>query len=226
MQQIKMDKNLPFKEPQMLGGVRFSNTILAGTTAEPPSTLAVGGRAFRRFTGEETPAEGGKINRLKKAKRWLGFTKDVINEGFNVFDKGKSRMTGMGGKKFNLIRETKGLIKKGKNLYEKNKVVKGIVDFGVNELKKNKVVRNLANKVPRILGKVEKGDVVGLVDEGMDIYDQYKGGMVYSDQLKEALNGGCGSCKGGAKKPRTGRLVKGSPEAKAFMASIRAKKNK
>ena len=216
MQQIKMDKNLPFKEPQMLGGVRFSNTILAGTTAEQPSTLAVGGRAFRRFTGEETPAEGGKINRLKKSKRWLGFTKSAINDGLDLFKKGKSIV---GGKKFNLIRETKGLIKKGKRLYEKTPVIKGIVDFGVNELKKNKVIRNLANKVPRILGKIEKGDVRGLVNEGVDIYDQYKsmGGMVYSDQLKEALNGGR-KC-GGARK---GRMVKGSAEALAFGARMKA----
>ena len=226
MQENVMHQKLPFKEPQMLGGVRASNTILAGTTAEPPTTLAVGGRAFRTFRGDESPAEGGKINRLKKAKRWLGFTKDVINEGFNIFDKGKSRM---GGKKFNLIRETKGLIKKGKNLYEKNKVVKGIVDFGVGELKKNKVIRNLANKVPRILGKIEKGDVRGLVNEGVDIYDQYKGmgGMVYSPALRDALakkprKTRVEKLDGGARKPRTGRMAKGSPEALAFGQRMKA----
>ncbi|AIW01913.1 MAG: hypothetical protein ASQ68_gp23 [Yellowstone Lake virophage 6] len=68
MQEQAMQSKLPFKEPQLLsGGVRASNSIVAGTTAEPPSTLAVGGRAFRTFTGKETPSQGG-VNRLKKAK--------------------------------------------------------------------------------------------------------------------------------------------------------------
>ena len=140
MQQDRMQENLPFKEPKMLsGGVRASNTILAGTTAEPPSTLAVGGRAFRTFTGKETPAEGGKISRIRKAKKWTEFSKGLVGDAFDIYDEAKAR-----------------------------------------------------------------------------------GGMVYSPALKKAL-GGCGSCEvGGARKPKTGRMVKGSPEALAFGAKMKA----
>jgi hypothetical protein len=145
MQEQQMQNKLPFKEPQMLsGGVRASNSIVAGTTAEPPSTLAVGGRAFRTFTGNEKPSQGG-VNRLKKANRYLDFSKKVVGDAFNIMDQSKAR-----------------------------------------------------------------------------------GGMVYSQDLKDALSG-CGDCSGGAKKPRkprTARFVKGSQEAKDFMASIRAKKAK
>ena len=95
MQEQQMERYLPFKEPKLLGGVRYSDSIVAGTSPEGPATLAVGGRAFRRFTGEETPAQGGKVNHLKKAKKWLDFSKDVVSDAFGIYDKIKERGAGM-----------------------------------------------------------------------------------------------------------------------------------
>jgi hypothetical protein len=211
MQQTKAEQNLPFKEPKMLGGVRFSNTILAGTTAEPPPTLAVGGRAFRTFTGMETPAQGGKVNRLKKSEKWLGFTKKVIGDGFDIYDQAKAR-----GGKVNRLKKaekylglTKKIISDGFDVYDMAKERGG----KVNRLKKSEKWLDFSKKV---------------VGDAFNIYDQAKarGGMVYSQSLKDAL-GGCGSCEGGAvkpRKPRVARFVKGSQEAKDHMARIRAMK--
>jgi len=182
MQEQQMQNKLPFKEPQMLsGGVRASNSIVAGTTAEPPSTLAVGGRAFRTFTGNEKPSQGG-VNRLKKANRYLDFSKKVVGDAFNIYDEAKKRGAGSG---------------------------------GVNRLKKANRYLDFSKKVV--------GDAFNIMDQS-----KARGGMVYSQDLKDALSG-CGDCSGGAKKPRkprTARFVKGSQEAKDFMASIRAKKAK
>jgi len=92
-QEINMENFLPFKQPEMLGlkllgGIRPSNTIQYGTRIEFPSTNAVGGGAFKTFTGRETPAEGGKISRYKKANKYLGFSKEVADAGFDVANKG------------------------------------------------------------------------------------------------------------------------------------------
>ena len=181
MQEQQMQARLPFKEPQQLsGGVRASNSIVAGTTAEGPSTLAVGGRAFRTFTGNEKPSQGGKISRIKKANKWLDFSKKAVGDAFDV-----ASMAGMGsGGKISRIKKANKWLDYSK----------------------------------------------GVVGDAFDIYDQAKarGGMVYSPELKQALSG-CSDCSGGAKKPRkprTARFVKGSQEAKDFMASIRAKKAK
>jgi len=181
MQEQQMQTKLPFKEPQMLsGGVRASNSIIPGTTAEPPSTLAVGGRAFRTFTGNELPSQGG-VNRLKKANRYLDFSKKAIGDAFDVYDEAKKRgalnmasMAGMG-------------------------------SGGVNRLKKANRYSDFSKKV---------------TDDAFNIYDKVKarGGMVYSQDLKDALSG-CGVKKlkeEKPKKPRTARFVKGSPEAKAW----------
>jgi len=91
LQEQQMQNKLPFKEPQMLtGGVRPSNSIVAGNSIDGVPR-AVGGRAYRRFTGEETPAEGGKINRYKKSQKWTGYAKDTIGDAFDI-----AKMAGMG----------------------------------------------------------------------------------------------------------------------------------
>ena len=180
MQEQAMQARLPFKEPQQLsGGVRASNTITPGTTAEPPSTLAVGGRAFRTFTGKELPSQGG-VNRLKKAKKWTSYAKDTVGDAFDI-----AKMAGMG-------------------------------SGGVNRLKKAKKWTSYAK------------DTVG---DAFDIAKMAGMGMVYSPELRKALDG-CGDCSGGAKKPRkprTARFAKGSAEAKAWgakMKEARMNKNK
>ena len=38
--------------------------------------------------------KGGKVNRMKKATKWLGFAKDVADTGLDLFDKVKSRVGG------------------------------------------------------------------------------------------------------------------------------------
>ena len=183
LQEQEMQSRLPFKEPQMLsGGVRASNSILAGTSVDGPSTLAVGGRAFRTFTGNEKPSEGG-VNRLKKSKRWTAYAKDTIGDAFDI-----AKMAGMG-------------------------------SGGVNRLKKSKRWTAYAK------------DTIG---DAFNIYDQAKarGGMVYSQDLKNALSE-TGNYSGGAKpkkarKPST-RFPKGSQEAKdwgAKMKEARMNKNK
>jgi hypothetical protein len=91
LQEQEMQTKLPFKEPKMLsGGVRPSNSILPGTSIEAVPRV-VGGRASRRFTGNETPAEGGKISRISKAKKWTDYSKGVVKEGFKIYDKVKER---------------------------------------------------------------------------------------------------------------------------------------
>jgi hypothetical protein len=216
MQEQAMQNKLPFKEPQMLsGGVRASNTILAGTTAEPPSTLAVGGRAFRTFTGNELPSQGG-VNRLKKANRWTKYAKDTVGDAFDI-----AKMAGMGSGGVNRLKKANRWTKYAKDtvgdafdIYDQAKS-RGAGSGGVNRLKKANRWTNYA--------KNTVGDAFNIMDQA-----KARGGMVYSQDLKDAL-GGCGDCSGGAKKPRkprTARFAKGSQEAKDFMASIRAKKNK
>jgi hypothetical protein len=210
MQQAQMDQNLPFKEPKMLGGVRFSNTILAGTTAEPPSSLAVGGRAFRTFTGNETPAQGGKINRLKKAEKWMEFSKKAVGNAFDVYDKAKER-----GGKVNRL-------KKAEKWMDFSKKAVGEA-FDVYDKAK---ARGAGKKTKKAQSWTDFSK--GVANDALGMYDAVnaRGGMVYSPALKKAL-GGCGSCEGGAKKPRkprVSRFIKGSQEAKDHMARIRAMK--
>ena len=60
----------------------------------------MGGRAYRNFTGQETPAQGGKVNRLKKAEQWSKFTRDLIPKSTRqtLTDKANSYIEGAGGK--------------------------------------------------------------------------------------------------------------------------------
>jgi ribosomal protein L20 len=236
LQEQEMQNKLPFKEPKMLGGVRASNSIIAGTSIDG-TPRAVGGGASRRFTGNETPAEGGKINRLKKANKWLEFSKGAVGDAFDL--------AGMGGK-VNRAKKaqkwldySKGVVGDALNIYDQAKA-RG----GVNRLKKaNKWLEFSKGAVGDALniydqaktrGGVNRAKKAqkwldyskGVVGDAFNIYDQAKarGGMVYSPDLQKAI--GCSDCSGGAKKPRKSRFVKGSPDAKAFMASIRAKKAK
>jgi len=240
MQQAQMDQNLPFKEPKMLGGVRFSNTILAGTTAEPPSSLAVGGRAFRTFTGNETPAQGGKVNRLKKAEKWMDFSKKAVGEAFDVYDKAKER-----GGKVNRLKKaekwmdfSKKAVGNAFDVYDKAKERGG----KVNRLKKAEKWMDFSKKAvseafdvydkakARGAGKKTKKAQSwtdfskGVANDALGMYDAVnaRGGMVYSPALKKALEG-CGKVR----KPRVARFVKGSQEAKdwgAKMKELRMKK--
>jgi hypothetical protein len=201
LQEQQMQNKLPFKEPQMLtGGVRASNSIIAGTSVDAVPR-AVGGRAYRKFTGEETPAEGGKINRLKKAKRFEGFAKDTIEDALGLYKKATGGVNRLKkAKRFEGF--AKDTIEDALGLYKK-------ATGGVNRLKKAKRFEGFAKDT---------------IEDALGLYKKATGGMVYSPDLQKALEG-CGECSGGAKK-RSGRFAKGSAEAKDFMASIRAKKIK
>ena len=214
MQEQAMQARLPFKEPQQLsGGVRASNTITPGTTAEPPSTLAVGGRAFRTFTGKELPSQGG-VNRLKKAKKWTSYAKDTVGDAFDI-----AKMAGMGSGGVNRLKKAKKWTSYAKDTvgdaFDIAKMA-GMGSGGVNRLKKAKKWTSYAK------------DTVG---DAFDIAKMAGMGMVYSPELRKALDG-CGDCSGGAKKPRkprTARFAKGSAEAKAWgakMKEARMNKNK
>jgi hypothetical protein len=221
MQEQQMQSKLPFKEPQLLsGGVRASNSIVAGTTAEGPSTLAVGGRAFRTFTGNEKPSQGGKVSRIKKANKWLDFSKKAVGDAFDV-----ASMAGMGsGGKVSRIKKankwldySKGVVGDAFDIYDQAKS-RGAGSGGVNRLKKANRYLDFSKKAV--------GDAFNIMDQA-----KARGGMVYSSELKQAL-GGCSDCSGGAKKPRkprTARFVKGSQEAKDWgekMKQARMNKNK
>jgi hypothetical protein len=97
MQEQQAAQNLPFKEPKMLGGVRASNTILSGNSIDGSTTLSVGGKAFRRFTGNETALEGGRAS-IDDAYKWKNFGKETANDAIDLFGKVKEKV-GMGRKK-------------------------------------------------------------------------------------------------------------------------------
>ena len=178
--EMEAQQKLSFKEPKLLGGVRFSNSILPGSSVEEPATLAVGGgRAYRTFTGDETPAQGGKINRLKKFKKWTGAIGDLVPKSTR------------------------------KALTER---VNREIEYGgkVNRLKKFK---NWTSAIGDLVPKSTRKALTERVNREIEY-----GGMVYSNELKKAL-GSNKKLEGGAK--RTGRLVKGSPEAKAWAEKMR-----
>jgi hypothetical protein len=250
MNQEICDTKLPFKEPQMLtGGVRSFNSILPGTTAEQPATLAVGGRAFRTFTGNETKMEGG-VNHLKKAKKWLGYAGDVAKEGFNIFDQVKSRGAGKKPTKKQML-EMEGAgfwedfgrgfkqgfsggadIATGVMTADPQKMKEGMQQITAGNLRKKRrtkkqMMEEMAGGVNH-LKKAKKwlGFAGDVAKEGFNIFDQVKSrgaGMVYSQSLKDAIGGSCGSCEGGAK---SGKMAKGSQEMKDHMARIRAMRKK
>nr|WPF46531.1 MAG: hypothetical protein [Lake Baikal virophage 5]WPF46544.1 MAG: hypothetical protein [Lake Baikal virophage 5] len=160
LQEQQMQNKLPFKEPQMLGGVRASNSILAGTTVEGPSTLAVGGRAYRTFTGNEKPYEGG-VNRLKKANRWLDFSKNAVGDAFGIYDQAIARGAGTGGvnrlKKANRYLDfSKKTVGDAFGIYDQA-IARGAGTGGVNRLKKANRYLDFSKKVV--------GDAFNIYDE-------------------------------------------------------------
>jgi len=219
MNEQQMQANLPFKEPKMLGGVRASNSIKPGASVDE-TPRAVGGRASRKFTGEETPAEGGKINRYKKSQKWTGYAKDTIGDAFDI-----AKMAGMGGKI---------------NRYKKSQKWTGYAKDTIGDAFDIAKMAGMGGKLSRIkkaqkwtgYAKDTVGDAIGLAK--MAAMVGLGKGMVYSKSLRKAIDSD--SCsdsesdkEGGAKpkKKRTGRFVKGSAEAKAWgqkMKEARMKK--
>lgn len=241
MQQDVCDQRLPFKEPKMLsGGVRASNTILAGTSAEGPSTLAVGGRAYRRFTGNETAMQGG--NKFTDfAKKTGNISKKILKVGVPVLSGAIGTVEGGPAMGLSTAKASSALTDyllgsgkkpRGRKPKEGGKVsMKDIIHYG-------KVGVDTASDMYDLYGKVKSKLGGGpIMDKVSNVINKVKSreGMVYSQDLKDALSKSVkglkkplniiegGSCCGGARKAR---FAKGSPEAKAFMASIRAKKSK
>ena len=126
--------------------------------------------------------------------------------------------------------------------------MKDIVDWGKFGVETIEDAVKLGNKVHSKIGgnKIKDANnwkkfALETADDALGIFDKVKsrGGMVYSQSLKDALNGGtsCGgtSCGGRRKpknivgeavKPRATKFVKGSQEAKDHMAKIRAMRSK
>ena len=216
--EMEAQQKLSFKEPKLLGGVRFSNSILPGSSVEEPATLAVGGgRAYRTFTGDETPAQGGKINRLKKFKKWTGAIGDLVPKSTRKALTERVNREIEGGKVNRLKKFKKwtgaigDLVPKStkKALTER---VNREIEYGgkVNRLKKFK---NWTSAIGDLVPKSTRKALTERVNREIEY-----GGMVYSNELKKAL-GSNKKLEGGAK--RTGRLVKGSPEAKAWAEKMR-----
>ena len=230
MQQAICDQRLPFKEPKMLGGVRASNTILAGTSAEGPSTLAVGGRAYRRFTGNETAMEGGNkfTDFMKKtgniSKKILKVGVPVVSGAIGTIEGGPA--TGLATAKASSAltdyllgsgKKPKGRKPKGGKIH-----VKDIIKYG-------KIGVDTASDIYDLYGKV-KGKIGGgpIMDKVNNVIEKVKSkeGMVYSQDLKDALAKNIRGLKkptniieGGARKAR---FAKGSAEAKAWGAKMKA----
>ena len=247
LQEQKMQQNLPFKEPKMLGGVRYSNTVLPGTSADGPATLAVGGRAYRVFTGKETAMQGGKFSLSQLAKDTGNISKKILKVGVPALSGAIGTIeggpvTGLAAAKASSAltdyvlgsgRKPRGRKPKGGKVS-----MKDVVDWGKFGVETVGDAVGLAKKV-RGGSKLEdakkyKNMALSAANEAFGLYDKVKratGGMVYSQELKDAL-GGCGDCSGGKMKPKkaTGakpaRFEKGSQAARDHMAKIRAMKKK
>jgi hypothetical protein len=230
IQEQQMQANLPFKEPKLLsGGVRASNMIQPGTSVDAVPRV-VGGRAFRTFTGNELPSQGG-VNRMKKATRWTKYAKDTVGDAFDI-----AKMAGMGGK-VNRMKKATRWTNYAKDTAKDALDIAKMAGMGgkVNRLKKatkwtdyakNTVgdafdiakMAGMGGKVNRMKKATKWTDYAkNTVGDAFDIAKMAGMGnkLVYSPELQKAL-GGCGDCSGGVKKPRKTRFVKGSPEAKAW----------
>jgi hypothetical protein len=234
-QEIEMFSHLAFKEPKMLsGGVRASNFITPGMSIDGVPR-AVGGRAFRTFTGDEKPYEGG--SRIHKAYKWKSFANETANDALALAKKVAS-----GGSRIKKAYKWKSFANETANdaLALAKKVASG--GSRIKKAYKWKAFANetaddalaLVKKVASGGSRIKKAykwkafanetadDALALVKRGMS------GGMVYSPSLKKALEDNCNKV-GGAKPKKTGRFAKGSPEAKAWgakMKEARMKKNK
>jgi hypothetical protein len=141
----------------------------------------------------------GGVNRLKKAKKWMGFAGDVLDKGLSYKEKmGSGRWCGMCdgqgcemcgsamcGGKVNRLKKAKKWMGFAGDVMDKGLALKEQTG-GVNRLKKAKKWMGFA------------GDVL---DKGLS----------YKEQT------------GSGRKPR---MVKGSQEAKDYMAKIRAMRKK
>jgi len=236
MQQDICDQRLPFKEPKMLsGGVRASNTILAGTSVEEPSTLAVGGRAYRRFTGNETSMQGG--NKFTDfAKKTGNISKKILKVGVPVLSGAIGTVEGGPAMGLASAKASSALTdyllgsgkRRGRKPKEGGKMsMKDIIHYG-------KVGVDTASDMYDLYGKVKSKLGGGpIMDKVNNVINKVKSreGMVYSQDLKDALSKNVkglkkplniiegGSCCGGARKAR---FAKGSPEAKAWGAKMKA----
>ena len=200
-QEMDMEAHLPFKEPKMLsGGVRASNTILAGTSIDGVPR-AVGGRAFRTFTGNEKPSEGG--SRLSKAYKWKAFANETADDALALAKKAVS-----GGSTIRKAYKWKAFANETAD--DALALAKKAVSGG-SRISKAYKWKAFANETA--------DDAIKLVKKGIS------GGMVYSPSLKKALEDNSNKV-GGAKPKKAGRFAKGSKEAKEHMARIRAMKKK
>jgi hypothetical protein len=182
------------------GGVRPSNTITPGSGVDGVPR-AVGGRAFRTFTGDEKPYEGG--SRLSKAYKWKSFANETADDALKLVKKVAS-----GGKVSKIRKAYKWKAFANETAEDALALAKKAVSGG-SRLSKAYKWKAFANETA--------DDALKLVKKGMS------GGMVYSPSLKKALEDN-GNKVGGAMPKKAGRFVKGSKEAKEHMARIRAMK--
>ena len=87
-------------------------------------------------------AMGGKINRLKKAKRWTGYAVDTVSKGLDLGAKAR-KLFGMG----ELEDVARKVVRRGKKMYEDP-----LVQEVVARARKAPVVRRVEKKVKSIVG--------------------------------------------------------------------------
>jgi hypothetical protein len=241
LQEQQAQQHLPFKEPKMLGGV------LAGTTVEGPSTNAVGGRAYRRFTGNETALQGG--NKFTDfAKKTGNISKKILKVGVPVLSGAIGTVEGGPAMGLATAKASSALTdyllgsgkRRGRKPKEGGKMsMKDIINYGKIGVDTASDMYDLYGKVKSKLGgKIKIKDVIDYgkigvetIGDAVKIANKIKGkmgGMVYSQDLKDAL---AKNIKG-RKKPtnivekmeggvRKGRFAKGSAEAKAWGEKMR-----
>jgi hypothetical protein len=105
-----------------------------GRSIIQPITKALVNRAVKTI-------EGGKINRLKKARRWTGFAADTVSKGLDLGSKAK-HLFGMG-----MEEDLRKVVRRGKKL-AKEPLVRELVAVA----RKSPVVKQAVAKAKKIVG--------------------------------------------------------------------------
>lgn len=132
-------------EASAMGGRKFNVTKFLRPTVRAlnskqgrsiiqPITKALVNRAVKTI-------EGGKINRLKKARRWTGYAVDTVSKGLDLGAKAK-HLFGMG-----ISQDVAKVVRRGKKL-AKEPLVQEIVSV----LRKAPVVKQAVAKAKKIVG--------------------------------------------------------------------------
>lgn len=159
--------NLSKNNELLRGGTRPRKHVMVGTDS---STYAPSHNAPAELVG----VSGGKVNRLKKAKKWTDFAVDTANKGIDLAKKGQDELSG-GSKDLDKAKAVlksymdgkrkSGPTKKQKDLLEQHGIISKTGDASggkVNRLKKAKRWTGF------VADTVDKG--IDLAKKGMDSF--------------------------------------------------------